>query len=109
MSMLSRIDILPGWPTPGTRPLSRVGMNPGTASAQIGSRRHSCPAPDVVETALVGLKAGRLADEVAAPSTEAVSRRDIRADTEWLLLVADAYADRVGRVVIDDRPECVGA
>ncbi|MFC8009831.1 MAB_1171c family putative transporter [Streptomyces cinereoruber] len=63
----------------------------------------------VVEAALVGLKAGRLADDVAPPSVEAASRRDLRADTEWLLLVADAYADRVGRVVVDSRPEPVGA
>ncbi|WP_374207945.1 DUF6545 domain-containing protein [Streptomyces sp. MUM 203J] len=44
----------------------------------------------VVEAALVGLKAGRLADDAAPPSAEAASRGDLRADTEWLLLVADA-------------------
>ncbi|WP_338012871.1 MAB_1171c family putative transporter [Streptomyces sp. TSRI0281] len=63
----------------------------------------------VVKAALAASKAGRFADEVAPPSTEAASRKDLRADTEWLLLVADAYALRVGRVADDGRPELVGA
>ncbi|CCB75521.1 conserved membrane protein of unknown function [Streptantibioticus cattleyicolor NRRL 8057 = DSM 46488] len=63
----------------------------------------------VVKAALAASKAGRFADEVALPSAEAASRKDLRADTEWLLLVADAYANRVGRVTDDDQPEPIGA
>ncbi|MFI9626445.1 MAB_1171c family putative transporter [Streptomyces sp. NPDC052042] len=63
----------------------------------------------VVKAALTASKAGRFADELALPSAEAASRKDLRADTEWLLLVADAYAHRVGRVADDDQPEPVGA
>ncbi|WP_411574885.1 MAB_1171c family putative transporter [Streptomyces fradiae] len=63
----------------------------------------------VVKAALTSLEAGRFAADVAPPSAEAASRKDLRADTEWLLLVADAYANRVGRVVGDGRPEPVGA
>lgn len=63
----------------------------------------------VVKAALAASKAGRFADEVAPPSAEAASRKDLRADTEWLLLVAAAYAHRVGRVADDSQPEPVGA
>ncbi|WP_341274985.1 MAB_1171c family putative transporter [Streptomyces kasugaensis] len=63
----------------------------------------------VVKAALAASKTGRFADEVALPSAEAASRKDLRADTEWLLLVADAYAHRVGRVADGGRPERVGA
>ncbi|MDX3184889.1 MAB_1171c family putative transporter [[Kitasatospora] papulosa] len=56
----------------------------------------------VVRAALTASKAGRYADEVAPPSVDA-AREDLRADTQWLLLVADAYA-RVGRVGDDGRP-----
>lgn len=63
----------------------------------------------VVKAALAASKAGRFADEVALPSAEAASRKDLRADTQWLLLVADAYAHRVGRVAHDGQPEPVGA
>lgn len=62
----------------------------------------------VVKAALATSKAGRFADEVALPSAGAASRKDLRADTEWLLLVANAYAHRVGRVADDGRPEPVG-
>lgn len=63
----------------------------------------------VVKAALADHKAGRFADEVAPPSAEAASRKDLRADTEWLLLVAHAYANRVGRVADGGQPEPVGA
>ncbi|OII66390.1 MULTISPECIES: MAB_1171c family putative transporter [unclassified Streptomyces] len=63
----------------------------------------------VVKAALSSLETGRFADDVAPPSAEAASRKDLRADTEWLLLVADAYANRVGRVADDGQPELVGA
>ncbi|WP_435596794.1 MAB_1171c family putative transporter [Streptomyces sp. S1] len=63
----------------------------------------------VVKAALVGLEAGRFADDVAPPSAEAASRRDLRADTEWLLLVVDAYVNHAERVVDNGRPESVGA
>jgi hypothetical protein len=45
----------------------------------------------VVKAALAGLTSRRFADEVAPPSAEAAARKDLRADTEWLLLVAHAY------------------
>ncbi|MFJ1780023.1 DUF6545 domain-containing protein [Streptomyces anulatus] len=57
----------------------------------------------VVRAALADSKAGRYADEVAPPSVDAAAREDLRADTQWLLLVADAYA-HVGRVGDDGRP-----
>ncbi|MET9952830.1 MAB_1171c family putative transporter [Streptomyces sp. NPDC006339] len=63
----------------------------------------------VVKAALRSLETGRFAVDVAPPSAEAASRKDLRADTEWLLLVADAYTNRVGRVAGDGRPEPVGA
>jgi hypothetical protein len=63
----------------------------------------------VVKAALAAMKAGRLADEVAHPSAEAASRKDLRGDTQWLLQVADAYAHRSTRVADDDQPEPVGA
>jgi hypothetical protein len=62
-----------------------------------------------VKAALAGLKSRRFADEVALPSAEAAARKDLRADTEWLLLVAHAYANHVGRVAEDVRPGSVGA
>ncbi|WUT80689.1 hypothetical protein OG896_38450 [Streptomyces sp. NBC_00669] len=61
----------------------------------------------VVKAALAAMKAGRLADEVAGPSAEAASRKDLRGDTQWLLQVADAYAHRTARVTDDQTP--VGA
>ncbi|MFI9446290.1 MULTISPECIES: DUF6545 domain-containing protein [Streptomyces] len=63
----------------------------------------------VVKAAMTASKAGRYAKKLALPSAEAASRKDLRADTEWLLLVADAYAHRVGRVADDSQPEPVGA
>ncbi|MGY5138614.1 DUF6545 domain-containing protein [Streptomyces nigrescens] len=63
----------------------------------------------VVKAALAAAKAGRFADEVASRSADAASRKDLRSDTQWLLLVADAYAHRVGRVVDGDQPAKVGA
>ncbi|MFJ6574156.1 MAB_1171c family putative transporter [Streptomyces sp. NPDC091292] len=49
-----------------------------------------------VKAALAASKAGRLADEVAPPLAHAATRKDLRTETQWLLLVADAYANRVG-------------
>ncbi|MFJ5938596.1 MAB_1171c family putative transporter [Streptomyces sp. NPDC093071] len=63
----------------------------------------------VVKAALAGLGAGRFADDVAPPTAEAASRRDLRADAEWLLLVANAYVDCVERVVDGGRPQPIGA
>lgn len=63
----------------------------------------------VVKAALVALKAGRFADDVAPPSAGAACRKDLRADTEWLLRVAHAYGSRTGRVADDGQPERVGA
>ncbi|MEU5655075.1 MAB_1171c family putative transporter [Streptomyces sp. NPDC047737] len=63
----------------------------------------------VVKAALAGLRRGRLADEVAPPAAEAASRKDLQAATEWFLLVADAYDERVGRVRDDGQPELIGA
>ncbi|WP_447035780.1 MAB_1171c family putative transporter [Streptomyces sp. DSM 118878] len=63
----------------------------------------------VIKAALAGQRTGRLADEVALPSAEAASRKDLRADTEWLLLVAHAYTNHVTRVADGGQPEPVGA
>ncbi|MFD9403095.1 MAB_1171c family putative transporter [Streptomyces sp. NPDC060011] len=65
----------------------------------------------VVKAALAALQIGHLVDEVAAPSTvDAASRKDLRADTQWLLQVTDAYVHRVpARVANDGHPEPVGA
>lgn len=65
----------------------------------------------VVKAALAALQAGHLVDEVAAPSTaDAASRKDLRADTQWLIRVTDAYVHRVPvRVADDGQPEPVGA
>jgi hypothetical protein len=57
----------------------------------------------VVKAALAAMKVGRLADEVAQPSPEAASRKDLRGDTQWLLQVADAYARGTARVADDDQ------
>ncbi|MET7775077.1 MAB_1171c family putative transporter [Streptomyces mirabilis] len=65
----------------------------------------------VVKAALAALQAGHLVDEVAAPSTaDAASRKDLRADTQWLLQVTDAFVHRAPvRVADDGQPEPVGA
>lgn len=65
----------------------------------------------VVKAALAALQADHLVDEVAAPSTaDAASRKDLRADTRWLLQVTDAYVHRaLVRVADDGQPEPVGA
>ncbi|MFF0136481.1 MAB_1171c family putative transporter [Streptomyces sp. NPDC005227] len=65
----------------------------------------------VVKAALAALQIGHLVDEVAAPSTvDAASRKDLRADTQWLLQVTDAYVHHVPvRVADDGHPEPVGA
>ncbi|WP_338676763.1 MAB_1171c family putative transporter [Streptomyces sp. SCSIO 30461] len=63
----------------------------------------------VVKAALADLKAGRFADEVAPPAAEAALHKDLRTDTEWLLLVAHAYTGHAGRVADEGRPEPVGA
>ncbi|MFI6124573.1 DUF6545 domain-containing protein [Streptomyces sp. NPDC051064] len=62
----------------------------------------------VLKAALAGLRTGRVADDIAPPPAGVASRKDLRAATEWLLLVTDAYANRVGRVRDDGRPELVG-
>jgi hypothetical protein len=57
----------------------------------------------VMKAALAAMKAGGLADEVAQPSAEATSRKDLRGETQWLLQVADAYARGTARVADDDQ------
>ncbi|MCY1654310.1 MULTISPECIES: MAB_1171c family putative transporter [unclassified Streptomyces] len=82
------------------------------AQNAFGTETEECAAAveaAVVKAALAGLKTGRVADDVAPPAAGAASRKDLRAATEWLLLVADAYVNRVGRVRDDGRPELVGA
>ncbi|MFG2567000.1 MAB_1171c family putative transporter [Streptomyces sp. NPDC048567] len=63
----------------------------------------------ILAAALADRKAGRLPDDVAPRSPEAASRKDLKGDTEWLLLVASAYARHAGRVANGRRPEPVGA
>ncbi len=65
----------------------------------------------VLRAALAALKAGRLADKVAAPATaDATGRSDLRADTQWLLRIADAYSNRHPVHVTDGgQPEPAGA
>jgi hypothetical protein len=63
----------------------------------------------VVKAALAASKADRFPDEVALPSADAASRKDLHTDTEWLLLVTNAYVNRVGRVADYDHPEPAGA
>ncbi|MFI5975188.1 MAB_1171c family putative transporter [Streptomyces sp. NPDC051452] len=65
----------------------------------------------VVKAALAALQVGHLVDDVAAPSAvDAASRKDLRADTQWLLQVTDAYVHHVPvRVAGDGHPEPVGA
>ncbi|MFA3873021.1 MAB_1171c family putative transporter [Streptomyces sp. MMCC 100] len=63
----------------------------------------------ILRAALADRKAGRVPDNVAPRSAEAASRKDLQGDTEWLLLVASAYARHAGRVADDGRPEPVGA
>lgn len=65
----------------------------------------------VVKAALAALQAGHLVDDIAAPSmAEAASRKDLRADTQWLLQVSDAYVHRAPvRVADDGQPKPVGA
>ncbi|MFD9223404.1 MAB_1171c family putative transporter [Streptomyces sp. NPDC060064] len=63
----------------------------------------------VVKAALASSKVGRYADEIALPPGDVASRTDLRADTKWLLRVAEAYTNRVGRVADDGQPERIGA
>ncbi|MGW3653984.1 MAB_1171c family putative transporter [Streptomyces sp. NPDC000878] len=66
----------------------------------------------VVKAALSALQAGHPADEVAVPSaTDTASRAgDLRAETQWLLQIADAYAHReTVRVADGGQPKAVGA
>ncbi|MFD7070638.1 DUF6545 domain-containing protein [Streptomyces sp. NPDC059913] len=62
----------------------------------------------VVKTALRASESDRLPDEVAVQSSAVASRKDLRADTEWLLLVAGAYA-QVGHLDDAGQPEPVGS
>jgi hypothetical protein len=57
----------------------------------------------MVKAALAARMAGRLAENVAPPSAEAASRKDLRGETQWLLRVADAYAHHSARVADDDQ------
>ncbi|MEE4543677.1 MAB_1171c family putative transporter [Streptomyces sp. V4-01] len=57
----------------------------------------------VVKAALAARNVGLLAKEVAPPSWEAASRKDLREDTQWLLRVADAYGCQTARLADDDQ------
>ncbi|MFT2015281.1 MAB_1171c family putative transporter [Streptomyces sp. 796.1] len=61
----------------------------------------------VVYAALTARDAGALPDEVAPPLPAAGPRTDRRADPEWLLLVAAAYAAHPAREAGTRRPEPV--
>ncbi|MER0241083.1 MAB_1171c family putative transporter [Streptomyces sp. HSW2009] len=61
----------------------------------------------VVNAALAARDAGEFPDEAAPPFPGAGPRTDRRADTEWLLLVAAAYAAHPGRGAGTRRPEPV--
>ncbi|MEU9410115.1 MAB_1171c family putative transporter [Streptomyces sp. NPDC048281] len=65
----------------------------------------------IVKDALAAMRAGRFPPVVAAPTTTNASvRKTLRDDTEWLLLVADSYAQRGPlRVADGGQPEPVGA
>lgn len=63
----------------------------------------------VVRAALAAMKAGHPAEEVAEPSAEAASRKDLLADTQWFLRVADAYTRGAECVADNDQPGPVGA
>ncbi|MDX2544620.1 MAB_1171c family putative transporter [Streptomyces sp. WI04-05B] len=66
----------------------------------------------VVKAALAALQAGDPSDEVAVLPTTAPSSRagDLRAETQWLLRIADAYAHReTVRVAGGGQSEAVGA
>ncbi|QKW53568.1 MAB_1171c family putative transporter [Streptomyces buecherae] len=62
----------------------------------------------VVKVALAAFTTGELPEEAAPPFSGAGPRKDLRADTEWLLLVATAYAAHPGGVADAGRPEPVG-
>ena len=65
----------------------------------------------VLAAALAALKAGRLPDKVAAPPTaDATGGSDLRADTQWLLRIADAYlSPQPVHVAAGDQPSPAGA
>ncbi|MDI3423375.1 MAB_1171c family putative transporter [Streptomyces luteolus] len=90
------------------RPRAVQAMAEGTVDA--GTVRGAAAVEAaVVKAALSNLEVGRLADDVAPPSAEAHSRRDLRAATEWYLLMAHAYASSGGRVADDGQANTVGA
>ncbi|MFD5629989.1 MAB_1171c family putative transporter [Streptomyces sp. NPDC127072] len=66
----------------------------------------------VVKAALAAMQTGHLADEVAVPSASGTASRagDLRAETQWLLQIADAYAHgETVRVADGGQPKPVGA
>jgi hypothetical protein len=65
----------------------------------------------IIKAALESLRSGSQPDETAEPSAASALSRggDLRAETEWLLAVADAYAQGpIARVGDGGRPEPVG-
>lgn len=56
-----------------------------------------------------GERWAEFSDNVAPRSAEAAYRKDLKGDTEWLLLVASAYARHARRAADDAPPEPVGA
>ncbi|MFF0163756.1 DUF6545 domain-containing protein [Streptomyces sp. NPDC005263] len=63
----------------------------------------------IVKDVLAAMRAGRF-PPVVAPTTNASVRKTLRDDTEWLLLVADSYAQRGPlRVADGGQPEPVGS
>lgn len=97
------------------RPLSvqEVTQQAVEASAHAGTERGAAIIEAaVIKAALEALHAGDLTGKVAAPSAPGTSSRagDLRAETQWLLLLADAYARTETACVADgSQPEPVGA
>ncbi len=65
----------------------------------------------IAKAALAAIRAGRFPEVVAPPATtDASVRKNLRDDTEWFLLVADAYSRyRPVRVADDVPPKPIGA
>ncbi|MEV7088000.1 MAB_1171c family putative transporter [Streptomyces sp. NPDC093085] len=76
-----------------------------------GEKRAAFVEAAVVKDALAAMRVGRFPRVAAAPATaDASARKSLRDDAEWLLLVADAYAQHGPvRVADDGRTESVGA
>ncbi|MEU6285184.1 MAB_1171c family putative transporter [Streptomyces sp. NPDC047028] len=80
------------------------------ASPGQGAREAAFVEAAVVKASLAAMRTGTLPRVIAAPATtDASARKSLRDDTEWLLLVADAYTQHAAvRVADDGLPEPVG-